>query len=97
VRKELKINLDANDKLSQFDRLMKNATQDETKFNSITARTWAKEIADKCSECYPAESVKARKFLGQWVIDINGGSGACYGKTIKTTESAQDVIRIFAN
>lgn len=59
------------------------------------ARKYAAEIASKCSDCFA--HVRARKFLGRWVIDINGGSGACYGKTVDSVESAQDIIRIFKN
>jgi hypothetical protein len=57
------------------------------------ARTFAKRIQQECSECF--SQVKAHKFLERWIIDINGGRGACYGRTIRSVESAEDTIRIF--
>jgi len=59
------------------------------------ARNYAARIQSECSECFT--NVKALKRFGQWVIDIDGGSGACYGRTIKTVDSAEDTLRIFAN
>lgn len=69
----------------------------DLKLTATEAREYAKAIADKCSECFPADKVRARKFLGRWVVDINGGSGACYGKTVRSMEDAEDLIRIFKN
>lgn len=70
-------------------------TTTSPKLTATEAREYANQIATKCSECFSV--VKARKFLGSWVIDINGGSAACYGKTVRSVESAQDLIRIFQN
>lgn len=69
----------------------------DTTLSATEARNYAKQIAVECSECYPAGKVKARKFLGQWVIYINGGSGACYGNTLRSVEDAENTIRIFKN
>lgn len=66
-----------------------------TKLTATEAREIAQRILAECSECFT--KVVARKFLGQWVIEVNGGSGACYGKTVKSTEAAEDLIRIFKN
>lgn len=63
--------------------------------NATTARKWATKINTECSECFT--NAKAVKRFGQWVIDINGGSAACYGRTIKTEGSAKDTVRIFGN
>jgi len=73
---------------------MQTTTQTLT---ATEARQFAEEIKTKCSECFPADKVVARKFLGKWVIDINGGSGACYGKTVRSADAAEDLIRIFQN
>ena len=66
-----------------------------TKLTATEAREIAQRILVECSECF--SKVIARKFLGQWVIDIDGGSGACYGKTVASVEAAEDLIRIFKN
>ena len=62
---------------------------------STLANHYAKRIAAECSECF--SSVKAVKRFGSWVIDIDGGSAACYGKTARDEDAAEDIIRIFAN
>lgn len=67
----------------------------ETQLTATVAKQYTSRILSECSECFT--NVKARKWLGKWVIDINGGSGACYGRTIKTVEGAEDTIRIFTN
>ena len=59
------------------------------------AKQLAARIAKECSECF--SHVVARKFMGSWQVDINGGSGACYGKTVDSQEDAEDLIRIFKN
>jgi len=61
------------------------------------ATKFVSEIKIKCSECFPADKVKASKQFGKWVININGGSGACYGKTVDSVESAESILSIFAN
>lgn len=70
-------------------------TTDSDSLTATTAHHYAKRIATECSQCF--KSVKARKFLGKWTVDIDGGSGACYGRSIKTVDGAEDVLRIFAN
>lgn len=70
-------------------------TTTDSDLTATTARHYAKRIATECSQCF--KSVKARKFLGSWTVDIDGGSGACYGRSIKDTDTAEDVLRIFAN
>jgi hypothetical protein len=67
----------------------------EINMTATEAREWAKRITAECSDCF--KSVKARKFLGRWGIDIDGGSGACYGRTVRSVEAAEDTIRIFKN
>ena len=62
------------------------------------ARQYAKRIATECSDCFT--KVKAHRAMfggGKWEISINGGSGACYGKTVKDEEDAEDILRIFKN
>ena len=65
------------------------------KFTATEARHYAQRIASECSDCF--SKVVARKFLGEWCVEINGGRGACYGKTASTVEDAEDIIRIFQN
>jgi hypothetical protein len=59
------------------------------------ARNWAKKILIDCSECFT--NVRAVKSFGEWVVKVNGGREACYGHTIKTTDSAADFVRCFKN
>lgn len=66
-----------------------------TPLTATSAKQYAAQILKDCSDCFT--DVKARKAFGQWVIDINGGSAACYGRTAKNVEAAEDILRIFAN
>jgi hypothetical protein len=66
---------------------MKNP-KTNTSLTATEAREFTKEIAIKCSECFPEDKIRARKFLG---------SGACYGKTVKSAEATEDLIRVFTN
>lgn len=65
------------------------------KMTATEAREWATRINTECSECFG--DAKAVKQFGKWVININGGRGACYGRTIETVDDAIDTARIFAN
>lgn len=67
----------------------------DTLLTATTAKAYAARILTECSECYT--NVKARKFLGKWVVDIDGGSGACYGKTLKSEDACEDCLRVFGN
>lgn len=67
----------------------------DTLLTATTARQYAARISTECSDCF--KTVKARKVFGKWNVEIDGGSGACYGKSVKTVEGAEDIIRIFAN
>lgn len=69
----------------------------DTKLTATTAREYAKKIAEKCSDCFKKEKIIAKKGFGSWIIEIDGGSQACYGRTISYVESAEDTLRIFAN
>lgn len=51
------------------------------------AHRYADRIAIECSQCF--RSVKATKRWGKWEIDINGGSPACYGRTVRDIEGAK--------
>lgn len=70
---------------------------DNQPLTATQARTYAKLIAEECSECFEEGKVKAKKEFGKWVITINGGSQACYGRTISTEDAAIKTLRIFAN
>ncbi len=70
-------------------------TTETERMTATEAREWAAKISAGCSECF--DRVKAVKRFGRWVIDINGGSGACYGRTIKSVEAAEETVRVFAN
>ena len=39
--------------------------------------------------------VAAAKGWCGWEINIDGGAAACYGRTIRTTEGAEDILEIF--
>jgi len=67
----------------------------EEKMTATQARLWATKISAECSECF--SSVKAVREFGRWVVKIDGGSGACYGRTVKSEDGAADLVRIFAN
>lgn len=70
----------------------------EEKMTVTEARDYAKQILAQCSQCFT--NVKARKTMfgrGKWEIAIGGGREACYGRTIRTVEGAEDILRIFAN
>lgn len=67
----------------------------ETPMTATEARRWAKEIGAKCSDCFT--SVKAVKQFGRWLVKVNGGREACYGKTVESVDAARDLIRIFTN
>lgn len=66
-----------------------------TSLTATEAREFAKRILAECSECFT--NVKAVKQFGKWIIKINGGREACYGKTIETMDGAEEVLRVFAN
>jgi len=69
---------------------MKTNTQS---MSATEARSLAKEINRKCSDCF--SDAKAVKEWGQWVIKISGGRESCYGRTIIDADDAAEVIRIF--
>ncbi len=70
-----------------------NIDTDE-KLTATTARNFAKRILAETL----FTKVKASKamFGGGWEINIDGGRGACYGRTVSFVDSAEDIIRIFA-
>jgi uncharacterized protein YdbL (DUF1318 family) len=68
-------------------------SQTSVKMTATEARQWAAQISARCSGCFT--TVKAVKQFGRWVININGGRGACYGRTIESVEAAEDTVRIF--
>ena len=39
--------------------------------------------------------VKANNGWSGWEINIDGGAAACYGRTIRTAEGAEDILEIF--
>ena len=69
--------------------------QTKTALTATTARHYVSRILAECSECFT--NVKARKVLGKWSVEIDGGAGACYGKSLKTVDAAEDALRVFSN
>lgn len=67
-------------------------TTTDDKLTATQAREFAKAIIAKTH----FTKVKASKGWGGWEINIDGGRGACYGKTIETVEGAEEIIRIFS-
>jgi hypothetical protein len=68
-------------------------TTTDEKLTATQARAFAKRILEETI----FTNVKAKKGWGGWEINIDGGRAACYGRTIEYAESAEDIIRIFAN
>lgn len=68
-------------------------TTTDDKLTATEARDFAKRIISETM----FKNVKARKGWGGWEINIDGGRGACYGKTLTCVESAEETLRIFAN
>ena len=67
-----------------------NMTTTET-LTATEARNFAKRILAETI----FTKVKAAKGWSGWEINIDGGAAACYGRTIRTTEGAEDILEIF--
>jgi hypothetical protein len=70
-----------------------NMTTTDKKLTATEAREFTKRILAETI----FTKVKAKKGWDGWEINIDGGRAACYGRTIQYVESAEDIIRIFAN
>lgn len=70
-------------------------TATDEKLTATQARYYAKRIAAECSQCFT--SVQSKKAWGGWEININGGRGACYGRTVSYVDSAEEILKVFAN
>ena len=68
-------------------------TNTEDKLTATQAREFAKRIIAETM----FKNVKARMGWDGWEINIDGGRGNCYGKTLTCVESAEETLRIFAN
>jgi predicted RNA-binding protein Jag len=70
----------------------KKMTTTENKLTATEARNFAKRIISETI----FTDVKVKKSWDSWEINIDGGSAACYGRTIKYSDSALDILQIFA-
>lgn len=61
------------------------------RLTATEARNFAKRILAEAI----FTNVKAKNGWGGWGINIDGGKAACYGRTIRTVEGAEDIIDIF--
>jgi hypothetical protein len=68
-------------------------TTTDQKLTATQARAFAKRILAETL----FTDVKAKKGWDGWEINIDGGRGACYGRTIQYADSAEDILNIFAN
>jgi hypothetical protein len=68
-------------------------TTTNDKLTATQARHFAKRILAETH----FKNVKVKKAWGGWEINIDGGRAACYGRTVSYVDSAEDIIRIFAN
>jgi len=71
----------------------KKMTTTDDKLTATQARHFAKRILAETH----FKNVKVAKGWSGWEINIDGGSAACYGHTIKYVETAEDELRIFSN
>lgn len=69
------------------------STTTDTKLTATQARTYAKRILAETH----FTNVKVRRGWDGWEIAIDGGREACYGRTASYADSAEDILRIFAN
>ena len=60
-------------------------------FTATEARNFAKRILAETI----FTKVKANNGWSGWEINIDGGAAACYGRTIRTAEGAEDILEIF--
>ena len=65
----------------------------DDKLTATQARHFAKRILAETH----FTNVKVRKGWGGWEIAIDGGREACYGRTASYADTAEDILRIFAN
>ena len=71
---------------------MKTATDTLT---ATQARHFATRILTECSQCF--SNVKVVKDFGKWVIKLDGGSEACYGRTLRDEDDCQYTLDVFKN
>ncbi len=68
-------------------------TATDEKLTATQAREFTKRILAETI----FTNVKCKKGWGGWEINIDGGREACYGRTASYADTAEDILRIFAN